>query len=119
MTVTDRQGNYIMLAIVGFIGLIVAMWLISGIYQIKPGEATAIQTFGAARAEPNSDQGLHWHWPSPIGRTTSLQVQKSRTAEMRFQTLPSGNIDTMTGENWQRDYDASTMITGDTGLIET
>ena len=110
------------LVILGFTilaAVIILPWIGSGLYKIDPGEATAVQTFGAAWPEPVADEGLHWHWPSPIGRTTTLQVQKSRTAEVGFQTLPKDKIDTMTGENWQRDFMASTMITGDTGLVET
>lgn len=116
---TAQAQNITVVIAITIIGAITALWLASGLYQIKPGEATAVQTFGAARAEPITESGLHYHWPSPIGRTTTLQVQKSRTAEVGFQTLPEGKVDSMTGENWQRDFDASTMITGDTGLVET
>ena len=90
-----------------------------GLYQIKPGEAAALQTFGAAKAEPVTDEGLHWHWPGPIGKTTVVQVQKSRTAEMGWKTLPDGRIDTNTQESWTRDLSEATMITGDLNLLET
>ena len=116
---TPTQQNITAIAVAAILLLIFSLWAAAGFYQIKPGEATAVQTFGAARSEPVTKEGLHWHWPSPIGRTTTLQVQKSRTAEIGFQTLPDGTLDTMTGENWQRDYDAATMITGDTGMLET
>ncbi len=103
----------------GLLTFIAAMLMISGFYQIKPGEATAVQTFGAAKQEPVTSEGLHWHWPWPIGKTTTEQVQKSRTTEVGFQTLPGDRVDMLTGENWQRDYEAATMITGDLGLLET
>ena len=89
-----------------------------GFYTVKPGEAAAIQTFGAARPEPVDTEGLHWHWPGPIGKVTSVQVRKSRTAEIGFQSLPDDTIDLLTGENWQRDYEAATRITGDLSLLE-
>ena len=91
----------------------------SGCYVIKPGEAAAEQTFGAARAQPVNNEGLHWHWPSPIGKTTVVQVRKSRTAEIGFQVLPEGQTGALTGEGWQRDYEAATMIAGDLNLLET
>ena len=106
------------LAAVGIFALFLILQVASGLYQVKPGEAAALQTFGAARLEPITAEGLHWHWPSPIGTKTTVQVRKSRTAEVGFQTLPPGKIDTMTGENWQRDYDAATMITGDLNILE-
>ncbi len=90
-----------------------------GMYTVKPGESAALQTFGAARSEPVVDEGWHWHWPPPIGKTTVLQTQKSRTAEIGFRILSGDDIDPSTGENWQRDLDSATMITGDLNLVET
>ena len=112
-------GRKIAIAAAAGIGLLILIiGGCTGFYQIKPGEAAAIQTFGAAREEPESNEGLHWHWPSPIGRTTVVQVRKSRTAEIGYQWLPDGKVDFLTGENWQRDLEAATMITGDLNLLE-
>ena len=94
------------------------MLAISGFYSVRPGEASAVQTFGAARSEPETGEGLHWHWPWPVGSVTTVQVEKSRTAEIGYQTLPQGNVNALTGENWQRDLAAATMITGDLNLLE-
>ena len=99
-------------------GITLVVLVIGGFYQVRPGEAAAEQTFGAARTEPVTQEGLHWHWPWPIGRTTVLEVQRSRTTEVGFNTLPDNQLDLVTQENWQRDYEAATMITGDLGLLE-
>ena len=115
----DPTPTQIVLAAGAVIALmIIAAMAISGFYQVKPGEATAVQTFGAARPEPETQEGLHWHWPSPIGRTTTVQADKSRTAEIGYQTLPDDKLDMLTGENWQRDLAGATMITGDLNLLE-
>ena len=106
-------------AIASIFLLFTGICMATGIYQVHPGEAAAIQTFGTARPEPMTTEGLHWHWPSPIGKTTILQVQKSRTVELGYQTLPDETIDSLTLENWQRDFQAATMITGDIALLET
>ena len=106
------------LAAIAVLVLLVAIQTTVGLYQVRPGEAAALQTFGAARSEPVTQEGLHWHWPWPIGSKTTVQVRKSRTAEVGFQTLPGDTIDIMTDENWQRDYDAATMITGDLNILE-
>ena len=100
------------------IGLAVLIGGIRGIYTIGPGEAAALQTFGAARPTPVTAEGLHWHWPPPVGRTTVIQITKSRTAAIGYRELPEGKTDLMTGEGWQRDLDAATMITGDLNLVE-
>ena len=102
----------------GLGALLFLLWLAGGLYQVRPGEETAIQTFGAAREQPEQNEGLHWHWPSPIGRTRTLQVRKSRVAELGFHTLPEGQISLYTNENWQRNPDAAVMITGDLNIIE-
>lgn len=100
------------------LAVVLVVWIARGFYRLNPGEAAAVQTFGAARDEPESRGGLHWHWSPPIGRVTVLQVQKSRIAEVGFQTLPDGRLGFFTGENWQRDYDAASMISGDLNLLE-
>lgn len=89
-----------------------------GIYTVGPGEAAALRTFGAAHVEPVTAEGIHWHWPPPVGRTNVEQVQKSRTATIGFQTLPEGKVNLFNGENWQRDHESATMITGDLNLVE-
>lgn len=98
--------------------LIFLLWLAGGLYQVRPGEQAAVVTFGAARPEPVSEQGLKWHWPSPIGNTRVVQVRKSRTTDVGFHTLPEGQTSAFTGENWQPDLNVATMITGDLNLVE-
>ena len=101
------------IVLIGAVGL-----TLSGLYTVKPGEAAAVQTWGDASDEPTSTEGLHWHWPWPIGQVTVEQVDKSRTAEVGFYTLPGDLIDIDTQENWQRDLVAATMIAGDLSLLE-
>ena len=111
--------NMPFLAVAGILTLVVMILAGTGFYQLRPGEAAAEQTFGAAKEEAVENEGLHWHWPWPIGATTVLQVKQSRTVEIGFNWLPEGKIDSVTGENWARDYPAATMITGDLGLLES
>ena len=111
-------GYYAALPALGLLSVIILMGGVCGLYRVGPGEAAAIQTFGAARAEPIVSEGLKWHWPWPVGRTTVLETQRSRTATIGFNELPDGKIDAVTGEGWQPDLDSATMITGDLNLIE-
>ena len=104
--------------IAAFFGLMLIIWASRGFYNIQPGEEAAIRTFGAAQTETVKEEGLHWHWPSPIGRTDVRQTGKNRTTEVGFFTLPEGETSPLTGEQWQRDLDAATMITGDLNLVE-
>lgn len=102
----------------GLAALVVGIWLILGFYSVRPGEAAALQTFGAAHAQPVSQEGLHWHYPSPIGRTTVVHVQKVRVSEVGFHTVPDDKISPVTNQGWQSDLGQATMITGDLSLIE-
>ena len=112
-------AKLVLLVVAGLVLLILLAKGCQGLYQVRPGEAAALQTFGKAKEEPVKQEGLHWHWPGPVGKTTVIQVEKSRTAAMGWQVLPDGKIDAITGENWQRDLLAATMITGDLNLLET
>ena len=114
-----RITAWILTAVLVLIAIFLIIKGLQGFYRIQPGEAAAIQTFGAARPEPQTQGGLHWHYPSPIGKVTIEQVEKNRTAEVGFITLPDETIDILTGENWMRDFDAATMISGDLNLLET
>lgn len=109
---------YFLYALLAFLLLLLAASGCRGIYTVSPGEAAALQTFGAARYAPVTAEGFHWHWPPPIGRATVVQVQKSRTATVGFHYLPEGKIDLVTGEDWNRDTESATMITGDLNLVE-
>ena len=117
-TTQSRVPLIIAYALIILIAIILVQKGIAGIYRIAPGQEAAIQTFGKAGADTVKDEGLHWHWPSPIGKTTVIQTQQNRSTEVGFQSRPDGSIDMVTGEPWQRDLKEATMITGDLNIIE-
>ncbi len=111
-------GTIIGIAALGLLIIVPTIMMITGFYSVGPGEAAALRTFGKARAEPESQEGLHWHWPSPIGRTDVVQVRKSRTATVGYHELPDERLDAETGQGWTRDLHGATMITGDLNIVE-
>lgn len=114
----EFRTSHLVAALVGLVALVVVLAVGSGIYTIRPGEEAAVQMFGAALPNTVTEEGLHWHWPSPIGRTTVVHTQKVRSTEIGFQTLPDEKLDMLSGKNWQRDLDQATMITGDLNIVE-
>ncbi|HEY6451363.1 MAG TPA: FtsH protease activity modulator HflK [Steroidobacteraceae bacterium] len=52
--------------------LIVVLWLLSGYYQIGPGERGVVQRFGVYVAVEQPGRG--WHWPWPIETISKLDV---------------------------------------------
>ena len=77
-------GGGIGLVAVLLVGLIVAIWLATGIYTIGPGEQAALRLFGDARATPVTDTGLHWWWPRGVGSTDKVLVSETRRMELGF-----------------------------------
>ena len=114
----SRAAKALLAVILAITTVIVVIWFLTGIYTIKPGQAAAIRIFGAANAEPVTAEGFHWNWPGPVGHTDIVQVSENRSAEVGFNSLPNDKIDELTGEGWQRDINAATMITGDLNLVE-
>ena len=114
----SRAAKALLTVILAIATVIVVIWFLTGIYTIKPGQAAAIRIFGAANAEPVTAEGFHWNWPGPVGHTDIVQVSENRSAEVGFNSLPNDKIDELTGEGWQRDINAATMITGDLNLVE-
>jgi membrane protease subunit HflK len=67
-----RPGSSRGAAALSLLLLIAAVWLISGYYQVAPGERGVIQRFG--RYVSTEQPGHGWHWPWPIESLTKLDV---------------------------------------------
>ena len=103
-------GGGIGLAIVLIVALIVIIWAATGIYTISPGEQAALRFFGAAQASTVTDEGLHWWWPSPVGRRDVVQTELVRRLELGFRSGEGGAITPVPVE--------AQMISGDLNIID-
>ncbi|MCQ8184686.1 FtsH protease activity modulator HflK [Parvularcula maris] len=70
--VTAPSGPVFGLVIAG----IIALWLFSGIYQVKPGERGVVTTFGNFTGL--TGPGLNWHVPWPIQNAEKVDVVADR-----------------------------------------
>lgn len=86
----------------------VAAWLASGIYIIDPAERGVVTVFGAYVGETAA--GPHWHWPSPIGDVTKVNVEQIRNAEIGYRTVKNGTSSDVGGE--------SLMLTQDENIVD-
>ena len=105
---TQRLGGGGMrIVIFGAILLLIGGWLATGIYQVGPRERAALQLFGdfQSTAEP----GLHWYFPSPIGKRTIVDVDVERNMELGFFTAETGASSDTPVE--------ALMITGDLNIV--
>ncbi|MEE8443447.1 MAG: FtsH protease activity modulator HflK [Dehalococcoidia bacterium] len=91
------------------LGLLVAVWMATGFYQVKPAEMAALRQFGkytGVLQEP----GLHWFWPSPIGTRNIEAVTETRRLELGFRSLDGGQGVDVSAE--------ALMITGDLNIAD-
>ena len=91
------------------IPIIVIAWLATGVYTVGPEEQAALRTFG--RFVAIADQGLHWHWPSPIGTRNVVAVTNTRRLELGFRSSANGTSTTPVQIE-------SEMITGDENIVD-
>lgn len=57
--------------------IIVAVYFLSGIYIVKPGEAAVVTRFGKV-VSPKVSEGLHYRLPWPVDRETIVNVSEVR-----------------------------------------
>jgi membrane protease subunit HflK len=64
--------------------VLIALWLLSGIYTVDSPERGVVKRFGAYTHETTA--GLHWHLPWPIETVTLVNVDRIRTAEIGYRS---------------------------------
>ena len=93
---------------IGIVGVVLALWLASGIYQVQPGEDGVIRTFG--RYTATTGPGLHYHLPWPVQMVTIVDVESIRRAEIGFRTETDGRkLDVV---------DEALMLTEDENIVQ-
>ena len=59
---------------------VLALWLASGLYRVDSGHKGVVMLFGEYVDE--TDPGLHWYLPSPIGNVISANVEAVRRVDI-------------------------------------
>lgn len=86
--------------------VIIAIYLLTGIYTIGPSEVGLVKQFG--RYVATVDPGIHYHLPAPIQSVVAVNVLEVRKEEIGFRTVsppPSPRYQTVETE--------ALMLTGD------
>jgi len=91
--------------------LLLAIWLLSGIYIVRPGEQGVVRRFGkiARITEP----GPHYRLPWPIERVDKPKIKQVRRIEIGFETISSGQPAV-----YRFHPEESLMLTGDEQIID-
>ena len=101
-----RRGGALILLLIPIAAI---AWLATGVYTVGPEEQAALRTFG--RFVAIADQGLHWHWPGPVGTRNVVPVTNNRRLELGFRGTGDGSSTTPVQLE-------SEMITGDENLVD-
>ncbi len=70
-------------------GVVILIWLLSGIYIIDPAERGVEMRFGKYMV--TTLPGPHWNWPSPIGAVEVVDVDQIRRAEIGVRAGEEGD----------------------------
>jgi membrane protease subunit HflK len=97
------------------IGILIAMvsvgiWAGTGVYTVGPDEQGLLRTWG--KFDSTVGEGLHWHWPAPIGIRVVESVTQTRRLEVGFRSGADGPgvAQTIGAE--------ALMITGDENIVD-
>ncbi len=88
--------------------ILVAIWLISGVYTIGPGEVGVVRQFG--REFTITGPGLRYHIPRPVQHVTIVDIDTIRSTSVGYRIRREGVTDTVARE--------ALMLTGDENIIK-
>jgi membrane protease subunit HflK len=90
--------------------VIAIIWAGTGFYTVGPDQEAVLRTFG--KFTGTTTGGLHWHYPSPIGKTNVVAVTTTRRMELGFRSGSDGFTVAQSVTN------ESLMITGDENIVD-
>lgn len=91
------------------VAVVVALWLVSGVYVVGPGEIGVIRQFG--KEVTQTSPGLRYRFPWPIQSHDVVDIATVRRAEIGFRTDPASGRDRPV-------YAESLMLTGDENIVD-
>ena len=91
--------------------ILLVLWLLSGIYIVRPDEQGVVRRFG--KAVRITEPGPHYRLPRPMEMVDKVKVKQVRRMEIGFRTIPN------TSPARYRFYpEESLMLTGDEQIID-
>jgi len=92
--------------------ILAGLWLASGIYKVEAGHKGVVLLFGKHVAD--TDPGLHWFFPSPIGEVLVPDVESVRRVDIGFRSAGGS----LRGSAVRDVPEESLMLTGDQNIID-
>ncbi len=94
----------------GLLLLILALWVISGIYIVDPDELGVVRRFG--KAVRTTASGIHYHLPSPFEVVDTPKVTEVKRVEVGFRTIDPGPP-----ARYRKIIQEAQMLTGDENIV--
>lgn len=108
------QFNFSFKKVMLALAVLFALWLSSGIYEVKEGQQAAVIRFG--KYHRVAMPGLNYHLPAPIEHKIIEKVDESRRIEIGYRSTGRSRAG---GAVSSRDIKSeSIMLTGDENIIE-
>ena len=98
----------ISLGVFPLVGILLALWLLSGVYIVGPDQVGVVQTLGKYSRAAQS--GLNYHFPYPFERVSTPKVTEVKRIEIGFRTVGKNQYQTINRE--------SLMLTGDENIVD-
>jgi len=76
----------------GAAAVVVAAWILGGLFTVLPGERAVVTRFGAITA-PYLGPGLHYHWPWPFGAKHVIAAGRIERVEIGFRSASASAAD--------------------------
>ncbi|MBW8002336.1 MAG: FtsH protease activity modulator HflK [Planctomycetes bacterium] len=103
--------NFNFKAIKWLIPAAIILWLLSGVYIIRPDEQGVVRMFG--KAVRSTEPGPHYHLPWPIETVNKVKVKQVRRLEIGFKTINPGPP-----ARYRFKPEESLMLTGDEQIVD-
>lgn len=91
--------------------VLIAIWLMTGWYIVRPNEVGLNLRFGKFIGK--TGEGLNYNWPYPIGSVVKPQVTNVVTTEVGFRTIEAVRTSRQTDVG-----EESLMLTGDENIVD-
>ncbi|MHC4558584.1 MAG: FtsH protease activity modulator HflK [Planctomycetota bacterium] len=91
--------------------ILLALWLLSGIYIVRPGERGVVRRFG--KVVRITEMGPHYRLPWPIEKVDKPKVEQVRGLEIGYETINLGPP-----ARYRFHPEESLMLTGDEQIID-
>jgi len=91
--------------------ILLALWFLSGIYIVRPGEQGVVRRFG--KVVRVTEPGPHYRLPSPLERVDKPKIQQIRRIEIGVETISQSQP-----ARYRFHPEESLMLTGDEQIID-